>query len=232
MVHTITQENRDVLYRLLAPIYVRLARLVPAAISPNQLTFAGLGCVLLASALLVTWSSPLAFVAAAALVLAYETLDCIDGKHARATGQTSRYGAFLDDAVDMITINMLFPALLIRLDLLSPVFIFAVAFRAIYQGVMYAGAVELAVRINPEIGTSFENYLIAGVLLLTFFVPGAIDVATHLEVGSWLRGFLVAQRLDGVDFVRALLLVMLVLMPISAVQGFIEVKRFIDGEKP
>ena len=87
------------LYPLLRPGMARLARLLPAALSPNLVTCAGLACSLLNAALLCGVSpllGPLAvdpaapawlFVVSAALVLGYFVCDAVDGQQGRRTGQ-------------------------------------------------------------------------------------------------------------------------------------------------
>lgn len=43
--NTIRADNRDVLYKLLSPLLEKIARGVPASVSPNTLTALGLLCV-------------------------------------------------------------------------------------------------------------------------------------------------------------------------------------------
>ena len=95
---SLAYENRDVLYARIAPIYDVLARLVPRAVSPNHLTMAGLASAAGAAVALCAVQAAWACWLGAAFVLGYEILDSLDGKHARNTSQSSRFGAYLDTA--------------------------------------------------------------------------------------------------------------------------------------
>lgn len=75
------------------PLFEGLNRM---GISPNILTFSGLGLSLAASGLLWLGSFPLAGV----LMLAGGLCDMLDGGVARVRGKQNRFGAFLDSIVD------------------------------------------------------------------------------------------------------------------------------------
>jgi phosphatidylglycerophosphate synthase len=73
----------------------------PAGISPNAVTLAGFACMLLGCALY--WNpEPVAWVAAGIIWQIGFALDCADGQLARATGRTSKFGAWLDLACDHV----------------------------------------------------------------------------------------------------------------------------------
>ena len=82
--------------RVLSPLYDRLVFWVPRAVSPNALTLLGGACCLGS----IHLQLQVAHGGAGALYLTYCVLDNLDGKHARATGQTSRWGGVLDHCVD------------------------------------------------------------------------------------------------------------------------------------
>ena len=78
---------------LATPIARGLGRL---GLTPNALTLIGfVGTCLAATAAAFQW-----WIAAALLVLAFGIFDLFDGTLARATGQTSRLGSFLDSTFD------------------------------------------------------------------------------------------------------------------------------------
>jgi oxygen-dependent protoporphyrinogen oxidase len=95
---------------LLLPAYKRflvepLVRFVPASVHPNTITHIGHLASLCAAACIVInppTSGP-RFAVAALLVQVYCWTDNADGAHARRTGQTSKYGEFLDHGLDSLT---------------------------------------------------------------------------------------------------------------------------------
>lgn len=75
---------------------------IPRSITPNSITIFGQFCALggLITAFLATQGLPLLYVVSGLLWFAYLTADNLDGQHARATGQTSVLGEFLDHGLD------------------------------------------------------------------------------------------------------------------------------------
>lgn len=83
----------SLLYRkVLSPFYDKLVKFIPRSVHPNHITIVGGVCALLASFAAFNdyrW-------AAATLFTLYHMCDNADGKHARATAQSSEFGAILD----------------------------------------------------------------------------------------------------------------------------------------
>jgi phosphatidylglycerophosphate synthase len=84
----------------LAPIAKRIA------LSPNVLTVSGFLITVIAAV-----SIPVNLVAAGFLILLGSVFDVLDGVVARATGKTSRFGAFLDSTLDRYSDAFLFLAI-------------------------------------------------------------------------------------------------------------------------
>lgn len=96
-------------------------RLLPGAlrlgIHPNIVSFAGLGCGILAGACYRHWQHPLAVVAGLVLMLAWHVMDGLDGKLARASGKASAFGRVIDGLCDyMVFIVVLIPLALTLAD--------------------------------------------------------------------------------------------------------------------
>jgi CDP-diacylglycerol--glycerol-3-phosphate 3-phosphatidyltransferase len=89
----VSSETRDRLRGIARPIAVALGRL---GLTPNALTIIGFSgtCVAAAAAAAQWW------LAAGVLVIAFGIFDMFDGALARATGQASQFGAFLDSTLD------------------------------------------------------------------------------------------------------------------------------------
>ncbi len=76
--------------------------LYPTRITPNQVTFLSLFLALLGDAALLFWTGHGGMVAAAVLLYVSFVFDCADGQLARAKGQTSTVGSYLDFLMDEI----------------------------------------------------------------------------------------------------------------------------------
>lgn len=91
---------------LMEPLWLFLAGLVPRWVSPNLVSVVGGLCSTMSSCLAliaVASRSTSLCVWSGAFLLAYMNADAVDGKHARATGQTSPLGAIVDHGIDAFT---------------------------------------------------------------------------------------------------------------------------------
>lgn len=223
----LSYENRDVAYAVISPVYDLLARFVPRAVSPNQLTLAGLACTVLAAVLLNLYHEAWICWVAAALVLGYEVFDSLDGKHARNTAQSSRFGAYLDTAIDGLAAGLLYTGLVGHFQLYSPIFLFAIAIRMGKACLVYASAAETRLRLNPEIGTTVENLIMGAVLVLSALFPAAA-----INLGALLPGLqptLAALHLDSLSWVSGGLFLMVIYLPISCLFDVLEVKALLEA---
>lgn len=100
-----------VLDNILNPWWLFVARGVPRWMSPNAVTLVGLTCSLvgLGSVVWIIRGDPAAyidghpvFLYVAAAMFAYQTLDAVDGKHARNTNQSTPLGALFDHGCDCV----------------------------------------------------------------------------------------------------------------------------------
>eukprot|EP00727_Mastigamoeba_balamuthi_P011330 m51a1_g682 hypothetical protein (222) ;mRNA; f:313425-314458 len=106
-------EDNSTLSRLLQPWWTAVASAMPEWVSANAITVGAvvpLALCYLAS-MVVPYSgglcpAPLQFLCAAS-VLVFQTLDAVDGKHARRLGTASPLGDFLDHVVDCVCIMLI-----------------------------------------------------------------------------------------------------------------------------
>jgi len=95
----VSTETRNRIRAAIEPIGAAMGG---AGISPNVLTVAGfVGVCVAALAAALQW-----WLAAGVLLLAFGIFDLFDGAVARATGRTSRFGAFLDSTLDRTGENL------------------------------------------------------------------------------------------------------------------------------
>jgi phosphatidylglycerophosphate synthase len=211
----------------LAPLYGGIAAKVPKQVSPNQLSLLGFGCAVMAAAVLVAWSDPAACVVAGILVLLFGVFDCIDGIHARNTGQSSLFGAYLDAAVDAMMAGLIYPALIVRYQLYAPIFIFTACFRPVVACMIHACTAETRVRIDPEFGSLSENLTMSAMLFAAGAFPGAINLVDVIGPESWWTHMLVGQKLAELTVVKGAMLFAAVALPLTAVRGVLEAKAML-----
>jgi phosphatidylglycerophosphate synthase len=222
-------ENRDLTYRCLSPLYRWIAAKVPASVSPNLLTLLGLGCAVTVAALLVAWHDPMACIAAGIFALLTGMFDCIDGIHARNTGHSSSFGAYLDAVVDAVMAGLIYPALIVRYQLYAGVYIFTACFRPVVACMIHACTAETRVRIDPEFGSLSENLTLAIVLFAAGTLPGAINLLGMVDPDSWLATVLIAEKLDNLTVIKVALLFAAVALPITAIRGVIEARDLLSA---
>jgi phosphatidylglycerophosphate synthase len=225
----VKNDSRDVAFEALKPAYEWVGRRVPRSVTPNQLTLAGFFCSVLAAAILLGWRSNEACFVAGGLLFLYETFDALDGMHARNTGQGSLFGAYLDAAVDAAQAAFFLFALLVRYELYAPIYIFALGFRMVLACLIHAYTVESRIRINPQFGSTAENYMIVGTLFAAGLFPGRLDLLSIVGRNGPFAEFLTSQKLASIGFIQAGLLGGLAIMILLAWSLVREARRTLDA---
>jgi phosphatidylglycerophosphate synthase len=163
--------NRDILDRLLYPLLAKFVAHIPHSVHPNWLTASAIVSACATALVFAFYPGPSAYLYCAVLLLCWIVLDSCDGIHARNTGQSSEFGAFLDHAGDAFGLFVLHLAFVYRLDIQSPVLIGVLLLRQAANGWVfliqnYAGKLHL-----PTAGWSVEIYTIAALMVAKFWFP-------------------------------------------------------------
>jgi len=163
--------NRDIFDNLLYPLLSKFVVYIPGFIHPNVLTLGAIFSACATAAVFAFFPGPSAYLYCAGLLLCWIVLDSCDGIHARNTGQSSEFGAFLDHAGDAFGLFVLHLAFVYRLDIQSPVLIGALLLRQAMNGWVfliqnYAGKLHL-----PTAGWSVEIYTVAALMIAKFLFP-------------------------------------------------------------
>jgi phosphatidylglycerophosphate synthase len=191
--YTVAECNSSLLFEYVThPIYCQIVKLVPRGVHPNELTLLGLFCSTLSSALALSFFTRAAMPTAdahptdwqpnyasliliGALCLIYTICDNIDGKHARATGQTSLLGEYLDHGGDCVT------------SLMSTV-VLALSLGASYR---QAGMAVMIVASNTAIAHAIHFY--TGVLIMGNRYVSVEEAMVAFGVVPILRGLFPAM---------------------------------------
>lgn len=99
--------DHSITTKIYTPFWNFLARQVPATVAPNIVSLAGLICILYFFNLAFNYAAEMPSAcsfAGVALVFTYMSLDAIDGKHARNTGNSSPLGELFDHSCDNVSV--------------------------------------------------------------------------------------------------------------------------------
>ncbi len=120
-------DDPSITTQLLTPFWNTVVNLVPDYVSPNVLSLSGL--LLLVYAYYITYLYSSAYprtiaLVSALLLFSYQTLDAIDGKHARRIKNDSPLGELFDHACDSIGIIFVILTVATTLGISSPTILF------------------------------------------------------------------------------------------------------------
>lgn len=214
--------------------------LIPASVTPNTITLVNHGCNWL---LLAAGCSARSFpqhtvsllVLAAVLNFLCMMMDCLDGMHARRTGQTSKLGELLDHYLDAIHTPMVTGTAAVALNLpLWGVITSCVLGAAVYNSQLlhfhYSRVFVETAGVEGQIGTSFLILAAAYVHTLPeahaahYLLPNAISLASLLVMSKLVLFFVVRYDND-------VLLKFVQFMLLQVVPSFLHICGFI-GEFP
>ncbi len=205
MSNVIGKGNNDLVDRLAYPHLVKLQRFIPRTVTPNSISWTGFFSVVIATSTLMLVKHPVALLVFVVFILAYSALDCLDGIHARMTGQTSRFGEFLDHFLDQLSSLLVWFSLLLRFDLFTPIYVFIVlsvmtintlafVYRAL-SGHLYVGA------LGPT--TNLVALCIGFIAIFVFDDPVLFTIRT---ANPDVMRVLVAQNVSSITIAKLALL--------------------------
>lgn len=179
VVGVLSQRGRQLSKGVVAPAAAAAARL---GISPNQLTVIGFLLHLPAA-----WAFAQGRLVTGALLLAVAAaFDALDGTLARATGQASTGGAFLDSCLDRLSEIAIFTGLLWHAQSLGPqmaLLAYAAATGSVMVSYTRARSEGLGCDTRAGLFSRFERMLVLVIgLALGWLVPALVVVAA----GAWL----------------------------------------------
>lgn len=120
----LSKGNNDIIDGLTYPYLERLERHIPRSVTPNSITVAGFLLMVVGVATLIVVKHPIALLVFAVFSILSTTFDGLDGIHARRTGQTSKFGDFLDHFLDQLSGFLVLFGILVRFDLFTPLYVF------------------------------------------------------------------------------------------------------------
>jgi phosphatidylglycerophosphate synthase len=175
-------------------LWDRILNALPRSLSPNAMTVIGTLCCAASFAIAATQKhKPLALLVAAFLIIAYLSLDNLDGAQARRLGRSSRLGEFLDHWLDTLNNGFVFGGACLAAEL-PPLLTLAVicsgtlAFFAVQWELRATGVFRMG-RIGDIEGNTAVALLYVGIAILGTqlfherLLPGLPTTGTLLGCG-------------------------------------------------
>lgn len=195
--HKYSCVNYSFLDPYMNPFWIWLVDRCPQSIHPNSLTVGGLA-VNAVTTLLLVWCSPDAITPAPAWtylvcalgIFVYQTLDAMDGKHARKTGTSSQLGELFDHGCDSLSTLFVTIGVCVAIQLgTSPLWLCYYVFAA--AGIFYLAHWQTFVTGSLQFGrfevTEIQFLCVSLHLISTVFGSDAWNTYVPL-VGITLRG--------------------------------------------
>jgi phosphatidylglycerophosphate synthase len=216
----VSPELRDRVRLIAVPVALLLGKI---GLTPNAITIVGfLGtCVAAVAAAAQAW------VLAGFLVIAFGIFDLFDGALARATNQTSKFGAFLDSTLDRTGENLVYAG--IAVGCAASGFTFGVGLAGLAMAtasvVTYARARAEAVGLHGEVGIAPrpERLVVISIGLVATGFLGGISPALHVGAATPLD--IAVTGTDGAPALAIALGIIAVTCAITIVQRIVHVQR-------
>eukprot|EP00045_Choanoeca_perplexa_P011807 m.126495 g.126495 ORF g.126495 m.126495 type:complete len:380 (+) comp15774_c0_seq9:88-1227(+) len=216
--HKYASEGRSVIDRWLQGFWNYVVELMPLWLAPNLITWVGLCVNICCNLVLVAYNPgmeegvtvpPAVYVACAAGLWLYQTLDNIDGKQARRTGTATPLGELFDHGCDSFSTIIVIVGLLTMLQVGTSYAGFATAMLActLYYVSHWECYVKGRLRFNEVDVTEAQYLIIVGFILTALFSESiwAIEI-----VGIQLRWVYLASScaiaiITGFGFLNSIL---------------------------
>lgn len=228
---SITQESsvipsnyKDYIYRFTYYLLSPFAPFISKKISPNHITVSAFFCAMLGTGLLFFITTPTAYLDWIVFTLLWFILDALDGMHARLSGQSSEYGAFLDHALDNIYFIFMFTVFIYKFDLLHMLYVYIIILRITASLMVFTVQCHTKILYLDKFSGGTEFVLFSTVMLLSYFYPH-FNLAAHIK-NTLLLQYVTALHLQQHVFMKLTLLIYFIAVPINMVLQFQLVKRF------
>lgn len=167
----IPDDYHDYIYRATYLLLLKVAPYVPRKITPNQITIAAFISAMLGTALLYFVQSPSAYLYWVVFNFIWYILDAMDGMHARLSGQTSEYGAFLDHALDNIYFLFMLTVFAVKFHLLSLLYVYILILRVTAAVMVFTVQCHTRRLYLSRFSGGLELILLNIVMILSYCFP-------------------------------------------------------------
>lgn len=185
----IPADYNDYIYRLTYYLLNHIIHIIPKSITPNQITLCAFISAMIGTALLLIVQTPAAYLYWIFFNFLWFILDAMDGMHARVTGQSSEYGAFLDHALDNIYFVFMFTAFIIKFNLLHVLYIYIIILRVTAALMVFTVQSHTNRIYLTKFSGGLEFILLNSAMLLSYFFPlfNPANFIHHMQLLKWVN---------------------------------------------
>lgn len=219
----IPEDYKDYLYRLTYYLLSGVAPHIPKSIKPNQITVLAFLFAMTGTILLCVIKTPAAYLYWFVFNLLWFLLDALDGMHARLSGQSSEYGAFLDHALDNIYFLFMLTAFAYKFHLMSLLYVYIIILRVTASLMVFTVQCHTGRLLLGRFSGGLEFLLFSAVMILSYCYPHVdLSAVTHNSLAlEWINKL---SLNDGV-FMKCALLFYFIGVPMTMVTQFRFVKK-------
>jgi phosphatidylglycerophosphate synthase len=159
----------------------RLEPFVPRSVTPNTITLIGFaGDLVAGAALFLAAGAPAWFAVAVAAIILHMIADAVDGAVARARGQSSKFGAFLDQMTDNFSFIVLPLGIGLSGQARMEVMVFGIIMILLHVILQYNWALLTERKVAPFFGsTDYEMTVIVTIVLVVLFPDVRLSIGSH-----------------------------------------------------
>ncbi len=226
--HIIPSDYQDYLYRFTYYLLSFVAPYIPRTVSPNQITMLAFFFAMMGNTFLIFNHTPAAYLYWVLFNFIWFLLDALDGMHARLSGQSSEYGAFLDHAMDNIYFLFMLTAFAAKFDLTQILYIYIIILRVTAAIMVFTVQCHTKRLYLGKFSGGLEFLLLSGAMILTYYYPHANPIQwTNNAVMQEAMLFLSLQQ--GV-FMKMALLCYFIGVPFAIAQQFSFVNKVLNQQ--
>lgn len=218
----IPADYHDYVYRLTYYLLSFVAPYIPKTVSPNQITLMAFVSAMLGNILLYLIHTPAAYLYWVVFNLIWFLLDALDGMHARLSGQTSEYGAFLDHAMDNIYFLFMLTVFAAKFHLTNIFYIYIIVLRVTAAVMVFTVQCHTKRLYLSRFSGGLEFILFSAAMIFSYAFP-QVNALTWSNHATYKEIALFLNLQQGV-FMKLALLPYFIGVPIAIFQQF----RFVN----
>ena len=225
----IPSDYHDYIYRFTYFLLSFVAPYIPKSVTPNQITLLAFFFAMVGNACLFFIHTPIAYLYWVLFNLVSFLLDALDGMHARISGQSSEYGAFLDHAMDNIYFLFMLTVFAAKFDLTQILYIYIIILRVTAALMVFTVQCHTGRLYLSKFSGGLKFLLFSGAMVLSYAFP-------HANPLMWTQNAMFQNAVSFLNlqngiFMKMALLCYFIGVPIAITQQFLFVNTVLKQER-
>lgn len=222
----IPSDYHDYIYRFTYFLLSFVAPSIPKSITPNQITVLAFVFAMIGNACLLFMHTPSAYLFWVLFNFIWFLLDALDGMHARLSGQSSEFGAFLDHAMDNIYFLFMLTVFAAKFDLTHLLYVYIIILRVTAAVMVFTVQCHTGRLYLSKFSGGLEFILFSTAMILSYCFPETNPM--HWTANAFLQHVINLLDLQNGTFMKCALLFYFVGAPLAIVQQFLFVRSQIN----